>query len=218
MPTVRRLLPAAALLLLVFPTRVLAQDVAGVPLTDAPPMELADPIRPLLAPGAKVTAAKTELHFWWVKGLPVKDRAAWSEVEEGSLVGAVRLVQPYRDIRGKTVKPGVYTLRLGLQPQNGDHLGVSPFREFLLLSVASEDTNPAPIKHEPLTELSGKVIGSSHPAVWSIDPPAAGGKPLDPVVNEAGFKGLIFEVPVARDGQPAGALRFGLILIGEIAV
>ena len=65
------------------------------------------------------------------------DGPGWSNVENGTLVGAVRVTGPFKEIRGKVVAPGVYTLRYGQQPQNGDHLGISTFRDFLLLSPAS---------------------------------------------------------------------------------
>ena len=54
----------------------------------------------------------------------------------------MRVSGTFKEIRGKVVKPGVYTLRYGQQPQNGDHLGISPFREFLLISPAAIDKDP----------------------------------------------------------------------------
>ena len=89
-----------------------------------------------------MTSAGTTLDFWFVTSLPLQAGGApsWQQTEEGTIVGAVRVSAVYRDIRGRTIKPGTYTLRYGIQPANGDHLGVSPFREFLLLSPAAADT------------------------------------------------------------------------------
>lgn len=188
------------------------------------PSELAAPLAALLTAGdgARVTFDKnTTLDFWWVKGLPLKagsSAAAWTDVEEGTLVGAVRVSADFRDIRGRIIKPGTYTLRYGIQPQNGDHLGVSPFREFLLLSPASLDKDTAPLGHEGTVEISKRTIGGSHPAVWSIDPPSADAKlaVFSPHKTELNHDAVIFEVPVARDGSAAGALKFGLVLVGRI--
>ena len=41
------------------------------------------------------------------------------------------------------MKAGVYTLRYAIQPKTDDHFGVSPFRNFLLLSPAAVDKDPA---------------------------------------------------------------------------
>lgn len=182
---------------------------------EALPSDLAPPLAALLTPGdgVRVTIEKTALDFWWVKGLPVKGEPGWTNVDEGTLVGAVRVSAEFRDIRGRVIKPGTYTLRYGIQPQNGDHLGISPFREFLLLSPAALDTEPAPRGHDGTVEISKRTIGGSHPAVWSIDPPVADQAPLSPHKTELGHDAVIVEVPLAGT---AGTLKFGIVLVGRI--
>lgn len=186
-----------------------------------PPEGAAPAISQKLAPdGVRVAVGKTvTLDFWWVAALPLKaggTAASWADVEEGSLVGAVRIPADFRDMRGRVIKAGVYTLRYGIQPQNGDHLGVSPFRDFLLLSPVAADQDPAPRGHDGTIELSKQSIGGSHPGVWSIDPPVAGAAPLSLHKTELGHDAVIMEVPVVRDGKPSGSLKFGLVLIGKI--
>jgi len=189
--------------------------------TTAVPEGLAKPVAALIAPGGvRVVVAKgpVTLDFWWVAGLPLKDGSAvaWSDVEEGTLVGAVNIPADYRDLRGRIIKAGLYTLRYGIQPQNGDHLGVSPFRDFLLLSPAAVDKDPAPHGHDGTIELSKQAIGGSHPGVWSIDPPVAAAAPLSLHKTELDHDAVIMEVPVTRSGKSAGTLKFGLVLVGRI--
>jgi hypothetical protein len=198
------------LLLLLF----LPVSGAGQPLTiaagDAPaPEELAPPVRALLAPGSTtVQSGNAVLEFWWVKSFDGDSAGkGWSGVPEGTLAGAVRVSESYPDIRGRRIKPGVYTLRFALQPMNGDHLGVSPYREFLLVCPARADTNPAPAGHQGAVELSRQTTGASHPAVWSIDPPSATGEPLRVMTNDEGHHAAVFRIQ---------NLTFGLILIGKI--
>lgn len=204
---------AALLLLSVFvgvPSAV-AQRSAK-PTTTAPPDAIAAPVRGLLAPdGVSVSAGAAMLDFWWVAAFPTKGAAEWSQVAEGSLIGAVRVTGAFKEIRGKTVKAGVYTLRLGLQPQNGDHLGVSPNREFLLLSPAETDLDPKALGFDGVVALSKQTIGASHPAALSIDPPSSTAAPLSPVTNEMDLKGVTFEIKTS-----SGTLKFGLILVGVI--
>ena len=181
---------------------------------DPPPPALASGIRALLAEGGtRAAVSGTQLDFWFVKSLPVKGTAAsWATVEEGTLVGAVRVSSEFRDIRARLIKPGTYTLRYALQPQNGDHLGVSPFREFLLLSPASVDTDAAARGHEATIEMSTKTAGGSHPAVWSIDPPAASGAVLSTHTTDLGHQAVVVEVLIAGSAP----LRFGIVLIGRV--
>ena len=188
--------------------------------SDAAPSELAEPINTQLAAGGqRVAVGSKALTFWWVKTLPLRagsSEVGWSAIDEGTLVGAVTLSSNYTDMRGRVVKPGVYTLRYGVQPADGNHLGASPNPEFLLLSPAASDTSAAPLGHEGTIKISKLSIGLSHPAVWGLDPPVASGAPLSLKKNDAGMTAVIFDLPVSRDGKDAGRLKFGLILIGEI--
>ncbi len=190
-----------------------ATDLSGTKHSDPVPSDIAPAVAAKLNPGGvRATVGSNALSFWFVKELPVKAAPpAWSEVQEGSLVGAVKIDKNFRDIRGRVIKAGAYTLRYGIQPANGDHLGVSPFREFLLLSPAAQDTDPAPHGHDGTIDLSTQTIGGSHPAVWSLDPPVATEAPLTVHTTDLGHKALVMEVPIA-----GGTLRFGLVLIGKI--
>jgi hypothetical protein len=197
-----------------------ASDLSPAKHSDPVPPEIASAIATTLAPGGtKVTAGQATLQFWWVKELPMKaggPALSWTDVGEGTLVGALKIDHDYRDIRGRIVRAGTYTLRYGIQPANGDHLGVSPFREFLLVCPVAADTDPAPVGHDGAIAISKQTIGGSHPAVLSMDPPVAT-EPAGAVHStDLGHQAVIMEVPVARDGKPAGTLRFGVVVIGRI--
>lgn len=216
----RRLASLITALLLILEPLPLGAQMTAERHQDAVPSALASPIAAVLAPGGvRTTVGKTTVSFWLVKLLPLaegKNGQGWTDVEEGTLVGAVSIASVFHDIRGKRIKPGVYSLRYGIQPSNGDHLGVSPFRDFLLLSPAAGDTTLAAQGHEPTVDMSMKTVGGSHPAVWSIDPPVATQSPLTEHKTELGHKSVVMEVPLSRGGQAAGTLKFGVVLIGEI--
>jgi hypothetical protein len=188
--------------------------ITAAPHTDPVPGTIAPPIAALIAPGGvRAKAGSVTLDFWFVKQLALKGGAtAWSATDEGTLVGAVQVSAAYSDVRGRLIKPGVYTMRYGVQPDNGDHLGVSPFRDFLLLSPAAIDTAPAPRGHEGTIETSKQTIGGSHPAVLSIDPPAAKEPVLSTHKTDLGLEALVVEVP----GPGGTPVRFGIVLVGRI--
>lgn len=208
------MIPAAALVLLLSGSPAVGQ-LTATPLASPPPDAIAEPLRSLLAPERQRTiVGSTTLEFWWVSALPVSggEPATWSQVTEGALVGALRVTGGFKEIRGKTVNPGVYTLRFGLQPQNGDHLGASQNREFLLLSPAAADNDPKPLGFDGVVAISKQTIGTSHPAALSLDPPISTAAPLSAHTNEIEHQGLTFQVKTV----PAGTLKFGLILVGVI--
>jgi hypothetical protein len=192
-----------------------AQTVSASALDAKPPEEIAAPLRSLLNDrGVRVTAGEATIDFWWVRALPAKNSGSfsWSGVADGAFVGAARVTGKHEDIRGRPIREGVYTLRFGMQPQNGDHLGTSPYREFLLIIQAGRDTDPHPTGQETTVELSTLTIKSSHPAIWSLAPPVADGQLLSIITNDSGHQAVIFEVGLANGGKA----RFGLIVIGTI--
>lgn len=216
-----RLAVGVLIVLLLAPGSTRAQHPSAAEHTHPPPSELHGAIASALAPGGpSLTIGAARLDFWFVRALTVNagsEPPAWSDVEEGALVGAVRLTADFRDVRGRIIKPGIYTLRYGIQPENGDHLGVSPYRDFLLLIPAALDTDSATRDHDGTIDLSKRTAGGSHPAVWSIDPPATAAAPGTEHHNEElDLRSFTMEVPVARAGKPAGAIRFGLVLVGKI--
>jgi hypothetical protein len=192
-----------------------AQTVSASALDEKAPEVIAVPLRALLTDrGVRVTAGEATIDFWWVKALPVQtgESFSWSGVAEGTFVAAARVTGTHEDIRGRRIRDGVYTLRLGLQPQNGDHLGTSPYREFLLVIQAAQDTDPQPLGHETAVELAALTIKSSHPAIWSLDPLVTDAQPLSVVTNDSGHHAVVFEIGLAS----GGSARFGVIVIGEI--
>ena len=218
MRTLRRAVMAAVTIGLAAVAQAQAPTVSKH--ADPPPPELADPIEALLAPGGpRVTIGSKTIDFWFVKSLPLRSGttdAGWASVEEGSLVGAVKLTAAHIEIRGKTLKAGIYTLRFALQPQNGDHLGASPYREFLLLGPVASDNSPAALGHDGAVDLARQAIGTSHPASWSIDPPQTTAATRTLQRNELGLTSVIVDVPVSRDGKDAGTLKFGIVIQGTI--
>lgn len=199
---------AGAFLLVATPTFA---QLTATPLAAAPPDTIAAPLRSLLATnGYKASLGATTVELWWVSGL-AGGAQGWGDVAEGTLVGAMRVTGAFKEIRGKTVNPGVYTLRFALQPQNGDHLGASPFREYLVISPAGADNDPKPLGFDGAVAISKQTTGASHPAALSLDPPIATAAPLASYTNELDLKGIVFEIKSAT-----GTLKFGLILVGII--
>ena len=128
----------------------------------------------------------------------IKDGLTYRELDETAIVGAVRFPEDWYDYRKQKVKPGVYTLRLGFQPVDGDHQGTAPFGEFCLLVPAKRDEKPDTMNPVELHQLSGAASGGTHPGVMLLFPnpkpavaPAVESKPNETWV-------LDFQRPVSR--------------------
>ena len=110
------------------------------------------------------------LEVWLAKTVPTNPSASpssdflYPSLSEGEFVGVLHFPSPGADFRGQVIKPGFYTLRYGLIPQDGNHMGVNPTRDVLVLCPAAADTNPGmALKFDDLVKLSRQSSGTPHP-------------------------------------------------------
>src|SRR5213592_2620018 len=124
--------------------------------------------------GAKVAGGGSVCEIWFVSKTPsgpktTEEAVSLPTIPQGALLGVLRFPVKGSDRRGQTIKPGVYTLRYSLQPVNGDHQGVAPQRDFLVMIPVAEDTNPdATPAFDDLMKMSRKASGTPHPAILSM--------------------------------------------------
>jgi hypothetical protein len=216
-----RILAAAALLVLTVSAR--AADPTVKVEDKEPPKELGEAVRGVLGGKAmNVFDDKGKLLFtvWARKELAAKDGVdakaglKYANLEETTVLGAVRFPAEWVDYRKQKIKAGVYTLRLGIQPMDGDHMGTAPYSEFALLVPAEMDKKPELIDAKELHELSTKATTRKHPGLMLLFPNK---KPADAPAIEAKPKEhwvLNYQVPVAAGAQKAN-LGFSLVVVGQ---
>jgi hypothetical protein len=151
--------------------------------------------------------------IWLRSGLPAGKSdalgAVYTTMGESVLVGVIRFAKATTDFRGQAVKPGTYTLRYAVHPADGNHLGISPIRDFLALVPVAMDPNPdTQPKFEELMKMSAKVAGTNHPGVISLVQAEAGAAPK--VEQEGGH--LIFSAKIKS--QSGGDLPIAFIVKG----
>lgn len=88
----------------------------------------------------------------------------------GQLIGVVHYGRRGSDFREQEISSGWYTLRFGLQPVDGNHVGTSPTRDFLVLVEASKDAVDKQWTADDLNVISAEVAGASHPAMLCLQP------------------------------------------------
>ena len=148
------------------------------PAAPAPPSELPAAMRGVLAPaGLEVKGSSGVLcDVWLRKEVPVTPTPSqelgvtFGQIAEGTLLGVARIGTETTDFRNQKVKPGLYTLRYAFAPVDGNHTGIAPQRDFVLLSPVAEDADPATISREDALKRSAKTTGTKHPSVWSLWP------------------------------------------------
>ena len=82
---------------------------------------------------------------------------------DGELLGVLQFATEGHDYRDQPIAKGVYTMRYGLQPVNGDHLGVSTYRDYVLLLPAGEGQVAAPPRPQA-TGGAERRVGRDEPS------------------------------------------------------
>ena len=123
------------------------------------------------------------IQIWYCKEVPAQPKnatadAIYDRLAESTLLGVIHFSKPAQDYRDQTVPAGFYTLRYALMPNDGNHLGVAPSRDFLLLIPASADPGPDKmLKFQELVALSRQASGTKHPAPLSLVQAEGGATP-----------------------------------------
>lgn len=192
-----------------------AQDPEIEQVESSPPDGLSEKVRNTLDSSAlRVSVGGSIMgEFWFRKELPLSDGGsaplgvAFGQIARGTLVGALRLDENWSDYKEGPVRGGAYTLRYGIQPEDGEHLGVSLYRDFLMIIPGSEDVDPeGSFSSDDLVDLSKKSSGADHPAVLSLFPL------YEEVAEPTVLKNEMDQWMVA---VPLGSLILGLVIEGH---
>jgi hypothetical protein len=221
----RRLCLIAIAVLLV-PTSVLAQEYTAAAVEEAPPADaLAAEVAAQLSP-ASIAVKKgdtLQLQIWLCKQWPVAAGfKATGEIlypfSQGQLIGVAKYARRGGDFRDQRIDRGVYTLRYAHQPVDGNHVGTSKTRDFLLLVKAEEDQSPEPFDVKKLHEASAGAAGSSHPALLAMQAVEgeAGDKPA--IRHDEAHDLWLVRLPgKAKAGDKESSLAFDLVVVGHAA-
>jgi hypothetical protein len=214
----RRTLPILFLFTLCSAARVSAQGYKIESAAAAAPSELSAAVREMLSPQALRVSGPGGVvcEIWLRKSVPGQAATqnlgvVYTQLQEGTLVAAIRFPADLKDYRRQNVKAGVYTLRYALSPVNGNHQGVAPQRDFLLAIPAANDQDPANVSAAQAIELSKKSTSTNHASVWSLmsGDGAAGAAPAISHESDADLWIAQFSISIA--GAP---VRMGLVVSG----
>ena len=155
--------------------RLLAQDgIQGFGLKKlAPPAAAAAGIRDLLSEKAfqiQDDKGQTLANIWLRKTVPGSEKPSGPKgavlfpfLADGELIGLLEFPSEGHDYRDQAIAKGLYTMRYGLQPVNGDHLGVSTYRDYSLLVPAAKDQKPDVMPRKQL-EAAQRRISRNEPS------------------------------------------------------
>lgn len=195
-------------------------EPASLPAGADIPAALAAMLQPQ---GSKVidSSGATVCEIWLGNAIPLtattnsSPDVMYGNLAVSTLVGAIHFPTKSSDFRGQAIKPGYYTLRYGQTPQDGNHMGVNPTRDFLVMSPVAQDTNLSAIfSLQDLVKLSKLASGTNHPAILEMDP--AGTGPAASVTQDS--QGYTVLSALAQSKTAAGQaqpLNLSVVVVGQ---
>jgi hypothetical protein len=217
------LFPVSSTLLLLA-ARLSAADYRVEVLKEDPPDGLSEKVAEQLAPAAVRVVRGTSrviCDVWLCKQWTVKPEfQGVGEVRypflPGQLMGAVRYVNKGGDFRDQDIDKGIYTLRYDQMPADGNHEGVFPTRDFLLLAQAKGDKSPALMDSLDLWESSADAVGTTHPAMLCLLG-VQGEVGASPSIrhDEKNDWWIVRLTGKAKVGEKAEDLAVDLVVVGE---
>ena len=214
----RRTLGAGCLILLVS-LAALAVDGGKVESIGALADQSApEAVRKALAPnGYRITLADGSVacEVWFRATVPSgktdASGAVYTMLPEGALIGVITFPKAISDFRGQSIKAGTYSFRYEVHPTDGNHMGISPIRDFLLLVPVAADANPETnLKFEDLVKLSAKASGTNHPAALSLASPDASAAAPSVTTDEHNHTIFAAKIKTAKGEMPIAFIVKGV--------
>lgn len=213
----------AFLAVLFFVNPLFAQDYKIVAGATPPPAEIAAPVRALLAPGSlNVTGPSGPYcEIWLRSSIPAAAQpttalgVAYGQLIDGEIFGAIHFDVPVIDLRNQNIQPGTYVLRYGLQPVDGNHQGVSDYRDFVLLTPPDQDTSVANLADNDMYALSRKASRVGHPSVWSLVPADSAPAALPGVSHDTNEDFWIIYFKATVGSSP---ITMGMVINGHVTL
>ncbi len=206
----------AVFLFIACATTVSAADPVLETIDEAPPEEVSAAIRESLgSQGFRVLSGEKVLMELWLRSeIPVKEQGgngdlgvSFGNLQPGTLIGVVHLPEEWADYKNNPIGAGVYTLRYAVQPADGNHVGISQYRDFLLLLQAATDVEvETSLGPDELVVQSYASTGKPHPGTMALFPLYEDAPEPKLMRNEMDQWTLAFG---------SGALQMGLVVEGH---
>jgi hypothetical protein len=206
------------------------ESLKAEPCKQAPPVSVSTEITKALdGQSIRIQDEKGELFadVWLRQATPGSEKPTGPKgaiqfpfLADGELLGVLEFGHEGHDYRDQPIPKGVYTMRYGLQPVNGDHLGVSTYRDYVLLLPATKDKAIAAPARKQLEEKSSESAGTNHPASFLLLMAPPGSKPEPAMHRDADKETWSVILPLRLQAPGAGepiVYPVQLIVVGVAA-
>jgi hypothetical protein len=201
------------------PARSTAQDYRLSVTDEGPPADITDAIRAHVADTALTVSTATDepiMDIWFARELPAPappeshPGIAYGTLNEGVVLAVMRLHREHRDFRDQAVRAGVYVARYLRQPDDGNHLGETTYRDFAVL-VSPDADSPGPQGFDETLQQALQL--NLHPFAWGLWPAAQ--VPATETPGIATFQPGKWAVKLSLPRADGSALDIALVVVGN---
>ena len=193
------------------------------------PKEIDDEVKAELAPKVHQISGEGEpfFEFWFAKSVKLESiqettKDSLDKMDQITLLGVlvVHDNEERYDFREDPIDPGIYVMRMALQPKDGNHMGTSPFDTFALLIPVDRDAEARVVDYaEDAVDIASEHTIAEHPPILSLQPreEADGEFPRLTYEEEHEWHFLTILLPATAEGKEA-QLPLNLVFegIGEL--
>src|SRR5690348_8804883 len=220
----RRLVGFTVASILALSVATFAQGTYKVQATQGPPGgDVPQAIQSSLQPQGESlldSSGKTVCELWLRKDLApaaspdTGSNVLYGKIAKGPRLGVIHFPAAAKDFRGQAIKAGYYTLRYELVPEDGNHMGVSQYRDFLLLTPAAKDTDAdKAVSFDDALKLSRQATDTGHPGVMLMDSVSDSNKTFPAVFQDYSQNwALQMESQLGNGGSK---LPLAIVLVGQ---
>jgi hypothetical protein len=146
----------------------------------APPEDVRTDVTDHLNPTVHLISGEGDpfFEFWFAKSVDISKAATTMKdlienLDEIALLGllVVHDNEERADFRDDIIDPGTYVMRMCLQPQDGNHMGTSPYETFALLIIQDRDEEAVgyddPID---MADIAAEHTAAEHPPILAFQP------------------------------------------------
>lgn len=200
-----------------------AEKYTSENLKEAPPKNVTKNVLEVVQQtGLRVLDGKGKpmVDVWLRKSLPTQEDKGepgvdYGTVPEGSVLGLIRYHGKGADFRGNKFRPGVYLLRSALQPEDGEHQGTAPNRDFILLCPSKGPISLDRLPYKETVKVSTEVSKKKHPAILYLVKLFSEPEGLPKLIHDEDYEYWVLDcqIPDAKKGNEP--VRLSIVLVGK---
>jgi len=156
------------------------------------------------------------MDLWFARQLPAPTDpnthpgVAYSTLNEGVVLAVMRLHQEHNDFRDQPVGAGIYLARYLRQPDDGNHLGETTYRDYAVLTTPKADSVGPQGFEETLDQALDLNL---HPFAWGL-------WPVNEVVTEsepgiAAFQPDKWAVKLSLSREDGSSITIAMVVAGN---